>query len=245
MKKSGSKPVNMDWTLAVFFTVALFVQLWPQQQYRSEVILSVKNITPAYSMTAASNQTVSPFNLTLVSHSYYTTFAVLQRQSTKGTIYQPEYLSNAGVHAYNGNVSDHCVVCERRLYTRHNKIQCEVCNDMFHLACVGMNKTLYNLHRNNIKVNFTCSNCVFCIDDELFEQYKSEIPVSPTRTNNQHNNHIDSTDQDPCPIPTFKLPNKGIRMVSWNICHILNKLDQVKCILTQNPRPTDILGLSK
>ena len=38
---------------------------------------------------------------------------------------------------------------------------------------------------------------------------------------------------------------KGIRIASWNVNRISNKKDEIKAMLSTDPRPVDIIGISE
>ncbi|XP_031556235.1 uncharacterized protein LOC116292996 [Actinia tenebrosa] len=68
-------------------------------------------------------------------------------------------------------------------------------------------------------------------------------------SNNLHNLHSDNTStychlQESFEHPDFfDLPKQGIRLVSWNVQSLPNKLDEIKYILSDKPNEIDILGL--
>ncbi len=126
-----------------------------------------------------------------------------------------------------------CTACDRRLQKNHRQVTCNQCQHNFHMDCVGMTVKTYRHYITNINMEYICN---FCALPDLNDSFFSTTDVSEPTIPPEHLNKLSSG---------FNLTSKGIRIASWNINHISNKLDEIKTMLQTDPRPIDVLGISE
>ena len=73
----------------------------------------------------------------------------------------------------------------------------------------------------------------------VFDEMNSENRTYHSKSHHYHPQKVQTNSDD---ISTFGLLKRGLRIANLNICHILNKVDEIKILLSEK-RSVDILGI--
>ena len=137
-----------------------------------------------------------------------------------------------------------------------NSVTCNECNAINDLSCACLQPNIYN-HVNICKEaksnkevgllgptknvthspSTTMSNLIF--DDMQTENDTSSFKNATTKS---HHSFMKTTHIGNDDLSTFGLLKRGLRIANLNICHILNKVDELKILLSEK-RSVDILGI--
>ena len=150
--------------------------------------------------------------------------------------YTHHLLDNQGIHTYNGNY-DICAACDSKIYRNRRAICCDQCDSWFHVTCIGMSAKLYKLLQANINLEYSCNLCGLPdLSDSFFSSTNDQESDENIELNQGTvNSHLN-----------LGAGTKGIRMCAWNVQHLTTaKYEEIRTMLSTNPRPVDILGLSE
>lgn len=103
------------------------------------------------------------------------------------------FLSNRGIHAYNGNaINIHpiCQTCGLKVYKNHRQLKCDECQSLLHMNCANMSLQTYKLHKAKPSLEYVCHQCGLPdFSDSMFN-------VSADSTNSADQSESDSCDED-------------------------------------------------
>ena len=101
-----------------------------------------------------------------------------------------------------------------------------------------LKKEVQNVQKYTKDISPSSTQTANLIFDEM--QHKCSLTTSTTiKSNHDYTKSTNTLSDD---FSTFGLVKRGLRIANLNICHILNKIDEIKLLLSEK-RSVDILGV--
>ena len=149
-----------------------------------------------------------------------------------------------------------CKLCCRTIASNHRTLKCGICSCNYHIKCGEVKPKDYKKILESTRITWSCPACA-TTDRTLMSHLSSTAmgDSSPLGLVDLSFSAIQATEQhiEMPAIPddlVSDLPKKGLTICHLNICHLSNKLDEIKLLLTslashRHGKPNLILGISE
>ena len=149
-----------------------------------------------------------------------------------------------------------CKLCCRTIARNHRALKCGICSCDYHIKCGEVKPKDYKKILESTHITWSCPACV--TTDRTFMSNLSSAAMGDSSLHDLVDlsfSAIQATEQHsemPAIPDVFvsDLPKKGLTICHFNICHLSNKLDEMKLLLTsvashRHGKPNLILGISE